>query len=358
MITIRTLCSHLLLLALLASRMSAQGPVVQSPEGKGLALAGNSTGHYVVGADGLARAIEVPPRASLTAFHELRDGWIAAGFEWKPDGKDLVLLRQDRAATPRRIEVPPGRFGFRAAPVPMVKNGVLIGLAWLEGDGGERNTVMAARWDGESWGLPETVSPLNERGQLAPSGAVLEDGSLLVVWAAVEGEDEEILWSLSRGGAWTPPALVHTDNDVPDVMPRVAAVGSGALVAWSQDDGSDYRLRIWRFDGASWRDSGFIGEEGSLRPSFYPASAAVGMVYEAVRPRSWVILEVDPRGRPVRRVTIDRAALERKPIVVSDASSALRLQRIVETASDHGSSSAGERAIEVVVEVLDWIELP
>ena len=314
----RSVLSGFLACIALAGPLSAQGHAgaIQSSVGAGLAVMEEEAGYRVERPDGSFEPLEVPARTRLSAFVELDDGWLAAGDRWTEDGRELVLLRKSGFET-ELLESPPSEEpALRHNPVPLVKRGALEGLAWLEGDGGEKNAVMAAGWTAGSWGVVETVSPHTGEAQLGLTGAVLDDGRLLLAWAAVDDEDDEILWSRFDGGQWSPPVRAHADNRVPDITPRLAAVEGGALLAWSQDDGRDYRLKIARLDGDAWADTGFSSEAGGLFPSVFPTSGGVGFLYLAGPPRGWSLLQVEAGGRIAARAAMPEATRAR-PMVTS-----------------------------------------
>ena len=338
-----------------AAPIAAQGTLIQSPEGRGLALVVTNEGVRIedpAGSASSATSIEVPQGTLLSDFHELADGWIAAGHRWTDGGSELVLLRQTGQQI-ERVE-PPARAGdaFRIAPVPLIEKGRLSGLAWLEGDSGEKNAVMASRWTGSDWEAIGTVSPMTGEAQLALSGAVLDDGSHLLVWAAVDGGDDEVFWSRLQAGEWSAPARIHPDNDVPDVVPKVVAVAGGALVAWSQYDGKDYRLRVARFAAGSWTDTGILSEEGSLYPTLFPTTRGAGFLYQTASPPSWSLIEVEADGRLRHRTAMSRRGGERKPLVSTNEADSVRLRFVAESTVDKPTPES------ISWHQLDWIEQP
>ncbi|HXT50156.1 MAG TPA: hypothetical protein VN811_03885, partial [Thermoanaerobaculia bacterium] len=200
-----------------------------------------------VAIDDRGARFELPLGTSVDAFATTRGGWLAVGSKIVTGGRELVLWSGGDGKgdgltppLPLTLPAPPGRVGaVRAFPVPLLRDGELVGLAWLEGEAADRFAVRAAAWDGGEWSEPQSVAPPGPGSQLALTGTVLADGSWLLAWSAFDGEDDEVVWSLRRGnGRWSAPAPVAAGNAVPDVTPTVRADGDGALLAWTRYDGN------------------------------------------------------------------------------------------------------------------------
>lgn len=303
------------LLAIATAPVGLWADVIQSSEGRGLALIETAGGYQIADFEGNLTPIETPPGVFMRSFHELSDGWVAVGDGPQDNSRDLVVLRSSPGGV-ERLESPAGRDGqSRIQAVPLVASGKLVGLAWLEGDGGEKNAVMASRWSGSYWVAGDEVASSEPDAQLALTGAVLEDGTTVLAWAAVRDGDDDVLWSRFSAGRWSQPALVHEENDVPDVVPQLVAVSGGAIVAWSWFDGADYRLRVSRFDGATWSDTGFRGEKGSMAARFRRTDAGATLLYSSVAPSQWALVEFEGDGRVARSASYERGA-EPRPMVV------------------------------------------
>ncbi len=255
--------------------------------------------------------VELPlPKASrVSDFRRAGEEWLVAAVSRAGEPR-LELLRGSGS----EVEVLPAP-AFEAVaelqePVFVAGDEGLQALVWLAGDAHHKLAVRASRWTGAGWGATETVSPPGEGTQIALSATVLGDGSWLVVWAAFDGRDDEILWSRFAGGAWSPPRPIADDNAVPDVTPTVTAVAGGALAAWSRWDGNDYRVNVARFDGERWSPPAVAGPAGSTAPGFSD-TARPYLLYRNADPAAWSVIELDEGGAALREATIPVAEPQR-----------------------------------------------
>ena len=256
---------------------------------------------------GLVSELSLPPGTAFRRIEPLAEGWIAAGEIAVSGMTDLFLLLDEKgerrpfAAPPNAAEGP-----LRAGPMPLVEDGRLAGLAWVEGERVKKSAVWASRWSGLDWSRPELVSPVGPGTQIAIDGAVLADGSWLLVWAAFDGEDDEVLWSRRTEKGWSAPARLHEANPWPDYKPALVGTRRGALAAWSSWDGESYRVRLAAFEDGRWRDLGFESPEGSVRPALTPHAGGARLLYRTVVPATWRVHELDERGAVVRSAVVER----------------------------------------------------
>jgi hypothetical protein len=271
-------------------------------------------------------ALPLPPGADVTALAGTPRAWAAAGTTAeRAGGTGLVVVAGDERRA-RRLPSPAAATPrLRQQPVPLSGDRGLAGVAWLEGDRRDGLGVVARAWDGKAWGRPATVAAAESGSQLALAGTVLGDGSWLLVWAAFDGSDDEILWSVHRDGEWSAPRRLGADNAVPDITPAVVPAGrDGAVVAWSRYDGRDYRLVSARFDGRGFGAVETVGPPGSLYPSFVAAAAGSYLLYRTAVPRGWQVVEIDAEGGRGRFATVTVEGSER-PVVVPAAVDGVRL---------------------------------
>lgn len=293
-------------------------PTLQSHDGR-LALVQGADGAHVE-RDGKA-VTRLPAEAErrLSTIASLRRGWVAAGVLSHADRSELTVVAGGTSSFQsepvRVLPSPPTAGRLTRDPVLLVEHGRLVGLAWLEGSEHRTLEMRAARWEGSAWGAVERVAGRAAGSQMALTGDVLEDGSWLVAWAAYDGGDTEILWSLRAGGTWSAAARLHDGNEVHDIVPEVVAIRGGALAAWSRFDGDDYRLRVARFDGSRWQTTPFVGGRGSLRPAFVHDGRAVYLLHKVVAPAGWTVVELDGEGRPLREAAVPEDTAQR-PLLV------------------------------------------
>jgi hypothetical protein len=267
----------------------------------------------IVEREGARTALALPVGGAVDAFVATRRGWLAAGSVPVKGGRELALWR-DAAAGAQALAPPPGKRGaLRSDPLPLVHDGRLVGLAWLEGEAADRLGVWTASWDGGAWSTPVEVSPPGAGSQLALTGDVLADGSWLLAWSALEGKADEILWSRRQGTRWSPPQRVDRPNAVPDVTPALRRDGSGALLAWSRYDGNDYRLLLARFTGGRWQAPRRVGGPGTVLPSWEQGA----LLFRDAAHAAWVGAKV-ASGGDLDLVVAQPGAPEPRPALVAE----------------------------------------
>jgi hypothetical protein len=305
-----------LLLVLAAASASAEGrqPAIFHAAGKArLELA---SGERV--------APRLPAGAEPVNTAALGDhGWVVTALR---EQEIVVQMAEgNRGAAATTLPAPPAFGGsVRREPLPLVEDGRLSGLVWLEGDGPRGLGVRSARWNGRSWEAAQTIAAPGPGSQLALSAALLADGTWLLAWSAFDGHDDEIVWSRQAAdGTWSAPRRVAADNAVPDVTPALTATADGALLAWSRFDGTGYQVVTARFRGGRWAEPRAAAPTGSLFPAFQAVSGGgtpgtgAWLLYETAAPRGWAAVEIDGSGQTglSARVTRTAAAGHDQPVV-------------------------------------------
>lgn len=253
---------------------------------------------------GRRKQIGLRSQELLTEFAETGSGWAAAGTRATRGKQSLIVLEQGATGLERLPEPPTQTEPLRVQPRLMMAREELGGIAWLEGKHPGSLSIRAAGWTGNDWQPVEIVSPPLKGSQTGLSGAVLADGSWLLVWAAFDGHDDEIYWSLRKGGNWSSPRRLAPSNPWPDITPKVVATKTGALVAWSRRDGDDYRLTISRFDGSRWQAPQTVGGKGSVDPQLTTVDQKIYLLFNTASTDSWTILELESTGRVRRRASV------------------------------------------------------
>jgi hypothetical protein len=266
---------------------------------------------------------------AIEAAAALESGWLLAGHRAleNGEGRELVLLRGDERRADA-LPTPPVGAPTARSPQPLVESGRLVGLAWLEGSDSSNLGVRAAAWNGSGFSASEWVAPPIDGSQLALSGAVLADGSWLLVWSAFDGQDDEIRWSRRDGSSWSAPARLHPGNQVPDITPAVVATARGAIAAWSRYDGGSYRGRVMRFDADSgWRDEERLGGAATVFPFFVTDDAAgrAALVFRQGGEGRWDLFEIGGGGE-VRSHTRWNGDADARPVIRRSGAGSPRLQ--------------------------------
>jgi hypothetical protein len=313
----------LLGVAVLAASASGAGVFQATREGGELyAVQGRET-LRIGRLGGIEEEVEIPAGASIQDLEPTGSGWLAAGHSPTPEGTELLVLEESEG-TINLLPVPQvAGAKLSGQPILLIQDDSLAGLVWAAGNELRGLDIWAAQWLHGKWGEPELVSPKGPGSQLAPRAVVLDDGSWLVVWAAFDGEDDEVVWSRRIQGEWTKPARVAGDNAVPDITPALAAIDGGALLAWSWYDGNDYRMKTARFFGDKWTEAKSFGEKGSLYPSLIQTDDGGQLLYKTVEPASWTVLAFDRQGIATRRAVIEGDTEDRPLVAIDEGKGAL-----------------------------------
>jgi hypothetical protein len=250
--------------------------------------------------------------------------WLVSGTAPAPSGGRRLWLLTDASGAVRELDAPPpAAFASQRRPVPLVKGGELVGLAWLEGSAAGGMGVRAAAWENGRWSEAEWVARPGPGSQMALAGVVLEDGSWLLVWSAFDGQDE-VVSARRVAGAWDKPRRLAGDNRVPDITPAVAATEDGAVAAWSRYDGHGYSLVRALWDGQRWRELPG-GERAGLYPEFHGSAASPALLFFDARRSAWTALELDGQGR-VRRLAEAAGPASDEPPLVEIGGDGVRLR--------------------------------
>lgn len=263
---------------------------------------------------GKKRRLPVRRDELLSTLAEVDGGWIAAGASTHRN--DLVVI-SIAGSSIERLDTPPGRGSdFRLRPRVLNNEGAGPALAWLEGPDLKSLSIRISNLLPSGWTEIASMPRRLRGGQTGLSVAPLADGSYLLVWAEFDGSDDDLMYARLIGQTVTPPKRVGPDNQVPDVMPSVIDVPGGALLAWSQLDNGDYRIKIRRFEGTSWGSARTHGPPGALRPELRLQGNALHLLYREAWPRRWAVEEIRPSGRAERRASVALESLH-PPVVES-----------------------------------------
>lgn len=288
---------------------------VQSSDGRWGIVSG-AHGPRVRDARGNSNPLNIAESVRIHSLVSVRAGWVAAGARQVGDRRELYFRMLDAGGLKRLPAPGLQRSGIRHQPVILSDGEELLGVLWLEGDSEGSLSVRASLWLGITWSAPVTVAPPGPGSQVALTAAVLSDGSWLAAWTRFDGEDDEIMVSIGLDNSWTPPSPLSA-NAVPDILPTIAACEGGALIAWNQYDGQEYRVVTMRLAEGRWIE-GQTEARGSLYPSFVLDGDRPSLLFYDVS-GAWKIHEMDREGRIVRRGSA-RALSSDRPLILRTSS--------------------------------------
>lgn len=306
-----------LLLLLLVAPLAVASPSRAAQDGPQLAARQRGAGAPAVWQDRDGWRLEMAGRSTrlpaaagdqFTSVAALADGWLAAGFRPAAAGSELILLRGSGEKVAAVAPPPGSTASFRLWPVLVADGSQPVGLAWLEGEESRSYGVRWSPWTEAGFAPPVEIAPPGPGSQLALAAARLEDGRTLLVWAAFDGTDDEIVAAVGAGREWTAPVPVGRGNDVPDITPDVVAVAGGALVAWSRFDDGEYRVAVARLADGRFAELAAAGPPGSLFPTFESGDGDPVLLWHDARSDAWVLAEL--RG--------DEALVERARVAGDD----------------------------------------
>ena len=160
------------------------------------------------------------------------------------------------------------------------------------------------------WSDPKSIATKTENN-IAPFIMFDHDGIPWVVWSGNNDDDDDIYYSRFIQGTWQKPHLVHPDNDVPDILPRMDLDAAGKpQVTWEHYTPAGYIIisKIW--NGHSWVDgdnSRKTGLEKSSSTYKKPSYSVAGRVWDG---RQWIKTASPVMDKPSRQQSLTATGKE------------------------------------------------
>ena len=260
----------------------------------------NATDSKLELADGQVVSLPIHAQSRPLDLERRGEHWWAVAVAKGTDTPPRLSLAAGRVATAATLPSP-GTHGER-----LIQDAALLadasglrGVLWLEGDNVRQLALRFSHWNGVGWEKAETLSPPGRGTQIALDAVVLNDGSWLAVWAAFDGQDDEIFWSRAIDGRWSTPSRVHANNHLPDITPALAVTPKGALLAWNTYDGEGYGIELATFAGDRWSLPRSLAGKGSTSPHFLSTDRPRLTFYQ-LAPQGWTVVELDDDGAAKR----------------------------------------------------------
>ncbi len=151
------------------------------------------------------------------------------------------------------------------------------------------------------WSDPKFIETKTENN-IAPFIMVDHDGTPWVVWSGNNNDDDDIYYSRFVHGNWQKPHLVHSDNEVPDILPRMDLdTLNRPQVTWEHYTPAGYTIvsKIW--DGNSWVNEDNTGKKGLAKSSAYKKQnySVAGRMWDG---RQWIEKASYIKDDPSRQV--------------------------------------------------------
>lgn len=124
-------------------------------------------------------------------------------------------------------------------------------MVWTVLNGLKSDLFYTTR-DGNQWAAAQQIRtdlPNNNK----PSMVVDPQGSVWVVWSGLDGDDDEIFYSVWKDGTWQAPGRIGVDNEVPDIFPVIDLAEDGSpWVRWSTFGDGAYIQVARKWNGSQW----------------------------------------------------------------------------------------------------------
>jgi hypothetical protein len=276
------------------------------------------TGHARIETDsGILKRLPVRRDETLSSIAEIETGWVLTGTKDSISRREIVMIAVEGSGA-RRLAAPGGQSEpFRVRPAAVLGPGSeLEGLAWLEGPDLRSLSVRFARRQPSEWSEVVEIAPATRGSQSGLTATAMSDRSWLLVWSAFDGNDDDLFFSRMIGDSVSRPARL-TRNSVPDVMPSLVASDDGALLAWSQLEDGDYRVKVSRFDGVAWSAPRTHGLPGAQQAELSRQNNQLRLVYRQAWPREWIVSEISNSGRTERRANFSVSSNSRPVFTTS-----------------------------------------
>jgi hypothetical protein len=175
-------------------------------------------------------------------------------------------------------------------------------VAWREHDG-VNYEVRVARLeaDGSGWEkvgqTDNPASPINQADNqvVGPPSLVAIGGTPYVAWSEFDGTNEEVRVARleADGSGWekvgqadNPASPINEATNRQALLPSLVAIGGVPYVAWSENDGTNFEMRVARLeaDGSGWEKVGQVANpaspinESTTGQALTPSLVAIGGV--------------------------------------------------------------------------------
>lgn len=152
------------------------------------------------------------------------------------------------------------------------------------------------------WSDPKFIKTKTENN-IAPFLMLDHNGTPWVVWSGNNDDDDDIYYSRFVHGNWQKAQLVNSDNEVPDILPRMDLDASNRpQVTWEHYTPAGYVIvsKIW--NGNSWINEDSTGKTGSGKFSAYKKQSysVAGRVWDG---RQWIKKTPSTEESPSRQQT-------------------------------------------------------
>ncbi len=169
--------------------------------------------------------------------------------------------------------------------VSLDDNGNAI-VAWIQYDINSRSQIFVSEYRGGAWVHPSDITDNISPGERnvsdisRPAIAMDDNNNAIIAWAQYDGCDNQIYMREYRNGSWSNIPAINDYISITNYEAKYPVVAmdnnSNAVIAWAQDDSSNYQIFMREYRNGNWSMKPGLSE--NISPDNYDASCpAVAM---------------------------------------------------------------------------------
>lgn len=141
-------------------------------------------------------------------------------------------------------------------------------IAWVSEDG-ISTSILSIYWNGKRWSLPSQIDDVDIYSDTLPVITIDNENTAWIAWCGSDGVDDDIYITRWQGKNWTPPEMVNSNDNYPDLEPAISIDNNGnLLLVWCGYSAGKYQLFYSEQKQGKWTEEKFLFSQSI--PSSFP----------------------------------------------------------------------------------------